>query len=213
MLEAVLARAGYGSPMEALAAMAIFVHGDVVAAMQGRPMFRTIRNPALRGQVIMRDGDAVFCDDNHTPRVAFTLASGVNAFAPDMVTNHLYDSGRNWRHYTHPANLVLTPEFLAKLTDGKGPCAEALRYRAWEISCYCGPDGVPPAKPPSYPTTWQSPQGSSATLVDRCWDYVWSGQGKKGQPNQRRDRATCSVAELGWGWSIGPDPRRRGALG
>lgn len=199
--------------MRALAALTVFAHPDIVEAMEGKPMFRVVRSrrdkDKGRGTFKEIGGHCVMVDDNHSPRLAFEIATGIPR-CRGISTNHIYAASDDANLYANPSNIVLTPTFLAKLTDTQmanyaqaataNPCLAALRRRAFELYHLLQPDGAEPPRPPGYPSDaeWAKPIGEGTTravLERRCDEFLKTRVGA-----DRKDRAAESVRRCGWGW-------------
>ncbi len=146
-----LARAGYESTVQAVAAHTLFLDPSTVSQTCGEPVFPVIRNPNRRGEVTEVDGRTVMFDDNTTPTL--TLLWGARRKkGPDVQYNHVFGDPRNPATYTALWNLCVTPAFLAKTTDGSNhpEVLAALRYRVVDLYG-CWPAGEErPAEPAGY---------------------------------------------------------------
>jgi len=146
-----LARAGYESTVQAVAAHPLFLDPSTVSQTCGEPVFPVIRNPNRRGEVTEVDGRTVMFDDNTTPTL--TLLWGARRKkGPDVQYNHVFGDPRNPATYTALWNLCVTPAFLAKTTDGSNhpEVLAALRYRVVDLYG-CWPAGEErPAEPAGY---------------------------------------------------------------
>ena len=99
-------------------------HPDVVRNLDGA-VFPVVRNNKRRGE-LEKDktlfGECVMYDDNTTPRWAFLWAHGyLRASHPPggWTFAHVWDESKNPKAYTHVANIVMLPEYLASLSDKK----------------------------------------------------------------------------------------------
>ncbi len=71
-LSSMVARAGFQSVAAAVAAHTLFLHPETVAQTNGKPLFRTVRDPGQRGSFgTLPDGAEIMFDDNTTPTLAF----------------------------------------------------------------------------------------------------------------------------------------------
>lgn len=136
---------------QALASLTVFAHPDAVGSVGTRAVFRTIRGRP-KGTII---GDAML-DDNASPATAFEWATGFKR-GPDLQCNHLSAAARDPASYSDLRNICYTPTFIAKLTDSQrkdvseGHLSHLLRFRAFELYGYAGPQGSPhPRKPSGY---------------------------------------------------------------
>lgn len=149
-LEAITQRAGYASIVDAVAAHALFLHPDTVRQTRGHALFPIIRDSHRRGQTVVLDGlREVMFDDNSSPTLAFMWAAQRTKKARDVQFNHLWSDPRDPNTYTALWNLVVTPAFLAKTTDGSNhpEVQAALRYRSFDLYGFF-PDGEAPPQPP-----------------------------------------------------------------
>lgn len=166
VLEELLRRAGYPTPVHAAAAYALFHHPDTVSQTKGLPLFPVIRCKEMkeRGTYVQRDGRMVMLDDNYPPTYAFSVPACVRG-CDDVQFNHLWPLSSDWRYYTALWNVCPTPAFLAKLTDSNPAVQEALRYRAFDLFGYL-PDGhSSPSKPSDYEQLpWSEPLPSVKDL-------------------------------------------------
>ena len=148
-LASVLRRAGYESPMHAVAAHTIFLHPDTVRQTDGAALFRIARDDRRRGQITVNaNGMSLLHDDNTSPTNAFCWAAGQKK-GPDVQFNHVFNDSKNPDLYTALWNICVTPAFLAKTTDGKNhpEVVAALRRRSFELYGYY-PAGDPIPEPP-----------------------------------------------------------------
>jgi hypothetical protein len=131
----VLARAGYVTVAEGVAAHTLFLHPDTVAQAGRDALFRIVRDPSRRGSFgQLPDGTDVMFDDNTSPKLAFLWAAQCST-GPDVQYNHVWSDPRNPATYTALWNLCATPAFLAKTTDGSNhpDVLALLRFRAYEL--------------------------------------------------------------------------------
>lgn len=148
-LAAVLRRAGYASPMHAVAAHTVFLHPDTVVQTDGAALFPVVRDFGRRGQLSMdANGTQLLLDDNKSPTLAFCWAARQTK-GPDVQFNHVYSDSGNPDLYTALWNICVTPAFLAKTTDGRNhpEVVAAIRRRSHELYGYY-PDGEPSPEPP-----------------------------------------------------------------
>jgi hypothetical protein len=196
-LSAVLLRAGFSSVPAAVAAHTLFLHPDTVTQTKGHPVFRTVRDPGMRGTVgRLPDGTEVMYDDNQTPALAFTWAAQ-RIKGPDVQLNHLWGDPKNPATYTAIWNMCATPAFLAKTTDGSNhPLVLALlRYRAFDLFGHYPEGEKRPSKPAGYDTlAWLRHPEPVRDLEDVLRSRL-AGASKS--------RAAVSARQLGWlfsGW-------------
>ncbi|MGH9299116.1 MAG: hypothetical protein ACRDZT_04315, partial [Acidimicrobiales bacterium] len=131
----VLARAGYPSIAEAVAAHSLFLHPDTVAQAGPDALFRIVRDARRRGSFgQLPDGTDVMFDDNTSPKLVFLWAAQA-VTGPDVQYNHVWGDPRNPYTYTALWNICATPAFLAKTTDGSNhpDVLSMLRFRAYEL--------------------------------------------------------------------------------
>lgn len=205
VLDHLVAASSWGSTDQAIASLAVFAHPDVVAAVGGRAVFRTMRG-RRRGEIV----DGIMEDDNASPAEAFEFGTGFRRRpGSDVQCCHLYAASTDPDAYTDLRNIFMVPQCLAKLTDSQAatlPSLHALhvlRYRAFELYGYRGPSGsAAPAKPDGYDALgWADPigAGTDAETLERRW------RGRLA--SRRKDRVTKSVALCGWTFSdYRPDP-------
>lgn len=166
-LASVLRRAGYASPMHAVAAHTVFLHPDTVVQTGGAALFPIARDFNRRGELTSSaDGTRLLLDDNTSPTLAFCWAA-CQKKGPDVQFNHVYSDSRNPDLYTALWNICVTPAFLAKTTDGRNhpEVVAALRRRSFELYGY-HPDSEPvPAAPDGYDELdWPDPPAAASDL-------------------------------------------------
>jgi hypothetical protein len=156
-----LAKAGYGSIVEAVAAHTLFLHPDTVAQTNGQAVFPVVRDMHNRGKLFTIGQRPVLLDDNTSATLAF-LWSAQRSPGNDVQTNHIWADSGNPDMYTALWNLCVTPAFLAKCTDGKHhpEVHAALRYRVVDLyglwpagkerpACPAGYEGLSWPEPPT----------------------------------------------------------------
>lgn len=130
-LRRVVERAGYPTVAHAVAAHAVFLHPKTVAQTELQAVFPVVRNQAKRTQTeVLGTGQEIMYDDNTMPTVAFRWAAGWPSTSTDLQFNHVISDSSDPRHYTALWNLCVTPDFLAKATDGHPEVGAALRHRS-----------------------------------------------------------------------------------
>ncbi|MFC6047366.1 hypothetical protein ACFPYM_05900, partial [Methylobacterium hispanicum] len=163
VLDHLVATSPWGSIDQAIASLAAFPHRDVVAAVRGRAVFRTVRG--RRGEIV----GGVMEDDNASPAEAFEFATGFRRGpGTDVQCCHLYAASKDPDAYTDLRNIFMIPQCLAKRTDSQAavlPSLHALhvlRYRAFELYGYRGPGGTTePGRPDGYDALrWAEPVGA-----------------------------------------------------
>lgn len=193
-LNEVLARAGFASPLHAVAKYAVFLHPDTVAQTRGRAIVRVIRGaPAERGKFFpLGDGTEVMKDDNYSPGILFQWAIGQRK-GEEVQFNHLWSDARDPDRYTGLWNVCRTPAFLANLTDRRPEIAEALRYRSVDL-CGVVPSGErPPARPREYESlVWAEMPPAVPSLERRLRDEL---------ATKPKDRVRSAAERLGWVFS------------
>lgn len=150
-LSDVLAKAGYSSTAEAVAAHALFLHPDTVAQTRGQAVFPVVRDMHERGKFSHIGERPVLLDDNTSATLAFLWAAQRNP-GTDVQTNHVWGEPRNPDTYGALWNLCITPAFLAKCTDGKHhpEVHAALRFRVLELYGTCPAGKERPSRPVGY---------------------------------------------------------------
>ncbi|GJD32279.1 hypothetical protein PMNALOAF_3547 [Methylobacterium adhaesivum] len=182
---------------QALASLTVFAHPDAVGSVGTRAVFRTIRG-GPKGAII---GDAML-DDNASPATAFEWATGFKR-GPDLQCNHLYAAARDPASYSDLRNICYTPTFIAKLTDSKredvpeGHLSHLLRFRAFELYGYAGPQGAPPPRKPSGydDLVWPDPIGGGATAEVAAFTF------RRNMARRPKDRLAKAARLVGWTFS------------
>ncbi|MFM7468853.1 MAG: hypothetical protein ACKO37_05090 [Vampirovibrionales bacterium] len=145
----------YVSIAHVIAEFTAFTHPDTVKGVfECRNVFQTIRakdnkgNKSDKSRETYSDCNTWMYDDNSSPRDAFLYANGLKRkLHEDVQFNHLYQLSDSIDDYTNLANIVMTPAFIAKLTDTHSETKELLQYRAYELYGY-DPEGKIHAKKP-----------------------------------------------------------------
>jgi hypothetical protein len=192
------AKSEWGTVEQALASLTVFASPFTVKQMKNRPVFRIIRGrSAQRGDINREKHVMIDTDGNHGPITAFCWATRF-VYKPglDLNFNHIYAEADNVELFTNLANICVTPNFLAKITDKHG--TRLIRYRAWELFG-CLLDREIPPKPAGYDRLdWARPLDPLSDVEGRM-RYIMATKPK--------DSATRSVRELGWVFSsFEPDP-------
>lgn len=162
----VLAKAGYGSTVEAVAAHALFLHPDTVAQTKGQAVFPVVRDMHERGKFSHVGERPVLLDDNTSATLAFLWAAQRNP-GTDVQTNHIWGDPRNPDTYVALWNLGITPAFLAKCTDGKHhpEVHAALEYRVVDLYGTWPAGKERPTRPTGYEQlVWPEPPPAVADL-------------------------------------------------
>jgi hypothetical protein len=162
----VLAKAGYASTVQAVAAHTVFLHPDTVAQTKGEAVFPVVRDMHNRGKLSTVGDRRVLLDDNTSATLAFLWASQRGP-GNDVQTNHIWADSGNPDTYTALWNLCITPAFLAKCTDGKHhpEVQAALRYRVVDLYGLWPADKERPVSPAGYERLeWPEPPPAVADL-------------------------------------------------
>ena len=148
-LTALIAASPYGTLENAVAALTIFSHPDTVEQTQCRPLVRTVRNLARRGEIGELNGQQIGFDDNTSPTHTFLWCNGL-ARPKDVQFNHVYPVSQDPEGYTSLANICMGPAFLAKLTDTHPHVRRLLEYRAFKLYGWHPNACDPPTAPDVY---------------------------------------------------------------
>lgn len=196
-LRAVLLRAGYLSVAAAVADHAVFLPPSTVEQTGGSALFPTIRDMARRGTYdVLPDGRHVLLDDNGSPTDAFLWSAGL-ASGPDVQYNHVWAASKDPDAYTALWNLVVTPAFLAKATDGAAnrEVQDALRWRAFALYGRV-PTGQPvPVEPEGFSRFRWAPFAPAVEHLERELRARLAANAKS--------RTAAACREVGWlfsGW-------------
>ncbi|WP_438345746.1 hypothetical protein [Methylorubrum populi] len=196
VLVQLIAKSAWRSLDQALASLTVFAHPDAVAAVGARAVFRTIRG-GPKGTIL----DDVMLDDNASPATAFEWATGFRR-GLDVQCNHLYAAGRDPASYSDLRNICYTPTFIAKLTDSQREdvpddhLSHLLRYRAFELYGYAGPQGARPRKPTGYEgLVWPDPIGGGATPAVAATTF------RRNMARRPKDRLAKAARLVGWTFS------------
>ena len=104
VLDHLVAASSLGSTNQAIASLAVFAHPDVVKAVGGRAVFRTMRG-RRRGEI----ADGIMEDDNASPAEAFEFATGFRRRpGSDVQCCHLYAASADLDAYTDLRNIFVT---------------------------------------------------------------------------------------------------------
>lgn len=203
VLSALVISSPWKTLAQALASLTIFAHPDVVVALGERSVFRTIRGTP-KGTI---DGD-VMLDDNASPATAFQWATGLK-IGKDLNCNHLYSASQNPAAFSDVRNIFYAPNFISKLTDSQKEVQPSdhllhiLKYRAYDLYGYCGPDRDRiPHKPSHYDDLkWACPIGRGARPEQMAVRF------RHRMTRRPKDRLAKSARLLGWTFSdYQPDP-------
>jgi hypothetical protein len=151
-LESLVARAGYDTMEKAVAAHTLFLHPDTVAQTMGKALFPMVRGNARKGihrLQMLPDGREVWMDNNIPVKRLFLWAAQ-RANGPDIQCNHVWNTSNDPDGYTALWNLCVTPAFLAKATDSRGPVKDLLQYRAYDLYEHLPVGYSKPERPAGY---------------------------------------------------------------
>lgn len=197
-LEYVISGSAYGSLEQAVASLSVFTHPSTVQQLNGKNLFQTIRGK--RGRMAETEFGTVMEDDNKSPTDAFIWLHGwKRGHFKDVQFNHIWTKSKSVKDYTNLANVVVTPSFLAKVTDTNNEIVGLLRYRAFDLFGYKPQDEITPKEPKVYrQLSWSSPL-PEVSDVERTLRVAMS--------TKQKDRTTRTARELGWLFSdFHPDP-------
>ena len=199
-LALVLSSSVFRTPAQATESLCAFTHPETVAQIPGGgALFPAVRDSKLRRTLGIVGGIAVGFDDNETPQHAFRWCNPSLRRLRDVQLNHIWPRSNDQRTFSAPANLAMTPSFLAKLTDHDPEIAALLRYRAFDLYGWA-PAGEPaPPYPPAYGAlVWAEPLPATPNLEAALRARL-------------RANPKCTSAliarEIGWAFSgFQPDP-------
>ena len=204
-LESILQTSEYGSIHQAIASLTCFSHPLTVRQTQGKNIFPIVRYESIKDRGNFKDLDnglKVMQDDNKGPTDAFLWANNIKRTSyQDIRFNHIWDRSKDVSFYTSLANICVTPEFIAKLTDNDEITKSLLRYRVFQIYEGFKPEGcADPEKPDIYDKLkWADPLPLIENLENRFREEMRT---------KPRDRTTKSAREIGWYFSgYIPDPK------
>lgn len=111
-----------------------FPHPDVVSRL-GKAVFPVIRNTKKRLKTEFLDGRELMFDDNTTPRWSLLWSHGYEqtGLPKGFTCAHVWSMSKDPETYTHIANLFITRECFASLSDKEGPLVPYLRYHAKKV--------------------------------------------------------------------------------
>lgn len=205
----VLARAGFESPLHAVAKYAVFLHPDTVAQTRGEAVVRVIRGTTAERHKFfhLADGTEVMKDDNYSPGILFQWAIGEGK-GEEVQFNHLWSGTGDPARYTGLWNVCRTPVFLANITDRRKVIANALRYRAAELYGVVPRGEGPPTRPENYASlVWAEMPPPVPSLERRLREEL---------STKPKNRVRTAAERLGWVFSdfepvrdFGHERRRR----
>jgi hypothetical protein len=188
----------YKSIEDAVAQLTVFTHPEtVVGVFKNANVFNAIRAKGENKRESFNDNDKVMYDDNHPAHCAFVYANGLQGKDYSEVQfNHLYVLSDRKAHYTSLANIVMTPAFLAKLTDTHKNIPTLLRYRSYKLYGYdplnqFQEDSTPPE---GYDKLkWAEPLAPLDNVEESMRTRIYGNRKK-----QYNNRLTRSIARVGW---------------
>jgi hypothetical protein len=192
-LESLIATSRYRSAAQAVASLALFTHPDTVSQTKGAALFPTVRGPP--GQYGEVGGRRVMFDDNKSPTDAFLWANGLNRRGRDTQFNHVYAVSQDIGSYTALPNIVMTPAFIAKLTDTDPEIRGLLAWRSFDLYGWFPQDHDPPVRPSGYAALeWAAPLPAVPALEERLVIIM---------ARRQKDRTVMASRTLGWLYSLG----------
>lgn len=146
ILTELLESSKYGSKEQAVASLTYFTHPETIESLNNCNIFKIVRDPSRRGEM----AEEFMYDNNFSVQDIFCWANNLqkNNFK-DVQFNHIYPGPKSVAKYTCLSNIVVTPAFLAKLTDTDESIKYLLKYRAYEIYGY-NPDNLEFTTPDDY---------------------------------------------------------------
>lgn len=195
-LTALIAASRYRTIAQAVASLSVFSHPRTVAQTGGKALFPTIRGKP--GEFVEVGGRPLMTDDNRSPFDAFRWANGLGASRwPDTQVNHIYRVSTDPDAYTSLANIVITPAFIAKLTDTHDEVRALLAWRAYDLYGWAPAGQAPKTRPDDYAALeWAAP----LPPLENVGAHIASSM-------QRAPKNRTVVAARRLGWLFGPpDP-------
>ena len=186
ILTEILEKSEYGSKEQAIASLSYFTHPDTIHVLNNRNIFKIVRNPAKRGEMTT---ESMF-DDNRCAHDIFCWANNLQRKSfKDVQFNHIYSDPKSIEKYTCLSNIILTPAFLAKLTDTDRGVISLLEYRAFEIYGY-NPDNKAFVKPDNYDKIkWREFLPKQESVLNNFENKIKTCQ---------KNRAVMSIKHFGW---------------
>ncbi|MBA3999386.1 MAG: hypothetical protein C0461_02215 [Brevundimonas sp.] len=195
-LEALIATSRYRTLAQAVASLALFSHPETVVQTGGRAMFPTVRG--VPGAYLEIDGRSVMSDDNKSPTDAFLWSNGINRRGRDSQFNHVYAASLDPDAYTALPNIVMTPAFLAKLTDTNAEVRALLAWRSFDLYGWRLSGVDIPDRPNAYASLeWAAPLPPVPQLQPRLEAVM---------ARRPKDRTVIAARRLGWLFGD-PEPR------
>lgn len=132
-------------------------HPDTVGCWNGA-VFPSVRDQKARITAGEHEGRPIMRDDNVTARWALLWSHGISAthHPKGWTFAHVWGAVKDPDAYTHLANLVMMPEYLASLSDKNGPLARYLQHHAWRRYGWRPTGFDEPAEPEAFDSiAWQ----------------------------------------------------------
>jgi len=145
----------YGSVINAVASMTVFPPKSIVNSLGAHAVCNAVRiskqHSSLGKQcgekVPIAEGGEAMLDENCIPDGIFkfcfkpSVSRSIKRNNAYTQLNHIYQcAGRGPDYFANLANLCLTPNFIAKLTDEDETIQKMLQYRAFQLYCF-NPEG------------------------------------------------------------------------
>lgn len=186
ILTEILEKSEFCSKEQAVASLTYFSHPDTIRFLNNKNIFKIVRSPSKRGQIT----NEYMYDDNHCVHDIFCWTNRLDRKKfKDVQYNHIYSAPKDIVKYTSLSNIVLTPAFLAKLTDTDKKIKDLLKYRAFHIYNY-NPDNLNFVKPDNYDNLiWRDYLPKQENIIEVFENKL--------QTN-KRNRAIISVRHFGW---------------
>ena len=185
-------QAGYDSLESAIASHTIFIHPETVYQTRGQAILPMIRGNVRKGihkYETQPDGSQVWIDNNIPVKNLFLWATNRKK-GIDFQCNHIWNTSNDPEAYTALWNLCVTPAFLAKATDSKGPVKALLQYRSFDLYGHL-PKGHPkPQRPQGYEKLSWSDFPEPLPNLESHLRSIMTGKPKSA--------ATRIARELGW---------------
>jgi hypothetical protein len=146
ILTDLLEKSKFKSKAQAVASLTFFTHPDTIRPLDNKNIFKIVRSASKRGQITNEH----MYDDNHSVQDIFLWANKLTKKKfKDVQFNHIYSDPNSISKYTCLSNIILTPAFIAKLTDTDEKIKDLLKYRVFKIYGY-NPDKITFVKPDNY---------------------------------------------------------------
>lgn len=187
ILSDLLKNSEFGSKDQAIASLTYFSNPETIKILNNKNVFSIVRNMSKRGEI----DEEMKCmyDDNLSVQDLFCWANSIKKTEMvDVQFNHIYSDPNSVSKYTCLSNIVVTPSFLAKLTDTDKAVIQLLKYRAFDIYGYA-PDGAI-AKPLNYSKIiWRDLLPKQPDLERRLTEKL---------RKNKKNRIVRSVEKFGW---------------